>query len=407
MTTFVRSLISTYLTSEGGITLEWNHDRGGDFRCIANTLYVIQKFNSGTINNQGTVLQLEKWLKIATVPTGEFRETVHATYSVLLMLVRDTTLNGVFRTPARVSPIEFIMIVLFVSLWKDKLTPKQLCMGIELMRKDVRKHHKDISQNSRVGKTMFDFIRGFKGAKVKSAGGGGETAGQLAENMRDRIGGNGDSAMDVDEEEVMDAQMRSPASPRGIQHLPTKPAAAAKTESTPTLLNKTSQSLPLPLPPPKPKPDRLAAIREAKAKLSSMPSPLLLTPTTIPAGPRSSGGSGGSERPVLSVNTDPLESTLMSRVSATAPMSSTSNTTRSAGPGPGRSMYASPRAMSRSRSRSRERDRDRDRLKRRSYSRERSPPRPRKSWDDGRNNDYRSRYGRGRSPRYSGGGGRR
>ena len=352
MTTFVRSLISTYLTSDGGISLDWNHDRGGDFRCIANTLYIMEKFNSGTINNQGTIVQLEKWLRVALAPTEEFKEMVHRAYTVLLMLVRDKALNDVFRKPARVSPIEFIMIVLFVSVWMDKLTPKQLRMGIELMRKDVRFHHVDISLNNRVGKTLFLFIREFKAARVNNAGDGGETAGQLAKNVK--VEGD---AMDVDE------RGRDPPSPGEIRELPVRSTGTTiKTES-----NLTPQI------PPKSKPDRLAAIREAKAKLgsnSTSNSPLL-----PPAPVRRFGL---PERPVLSVNTGSLENTLLSRVNG--PMSASA--------GGGRAMHASPRATSRGGSRERER-------RRHSHSRERSPPRPSKSWDDGvgRNDDYRSRYG--------------
>ena len=345
---------------------------------------MIEKFNSGTITNQGTIVQLEKWLKIALPPTEEFKKVVHETYTVLLMLVREKALSGVFRTPARVSPIEFIMIVLFVSLWKDQLTPKQLRMGIEWMRKDVRNYHKDISQNSRVGKTLFEFIRGFKAAKVKSAvGDGGETAGQLAKNIKM----DEDGAMDVDEgEELRDARTRSPPSPGEIRPSPIRlTAASIKNESNP------ATQIPLPPPPPKPKPDRLVAIREAKAKLYSNPSLLLPTPVRS-----DSGRFGLPERPVLSVNTDPLESTLLSRVNG--PISSTSSTALSAGLG--RAMYTSQGRRSRSRSRDKGRGRDRDRdSRRRSNSRERSPPRPSKSWDDGRNNDYRTRYRKG-SPRW-------
>ena len=182
MSTFVRKLQLEYLHPESPLDAEgfdWDRSRGGDFRCIAQSLYVIAKYPSSS--SIGAITQLEKWLhnpttkpyarakpkkKATDSDAGEdlstdeaFLERVHATFQTFSQLVSDASLHSHFLKPDwRVSPIEFVMMSLLISVKKDTLTLPQLAVRVGDMRARVRQEHLDIRMNSRVAKTMFDFI---------------------------------------------------------------------------------------------------------------------------------------------------------------------------------------------------------------------------------------------------------
>ncbi|KAH0835723.1 hypothetical protein J3R83DRAFT_9546 [Lanmaoa asiatica] len=183
MSTFVRKLQSEYFNLESSFDAEgfdWDRSRGGDFRCITQALYVIAKYPSST--SIGAITQLEKWLHNPTAKpyarskgkkkatdddAGEdlskddaFLERIHATFQTFSNLISDASLQPVFlKSEWRVSPIEFVMMCLLISVKKDKLTLQELAVKIGEMRVRVRAEHMDIRMNSRVAKTMFDFIK--------------------------------------------------------------------------------------------------------------------------------------------------------------------------------------------------------------------------------------------------------
>lgn len=183
MSAFVRKLQLEYFNLEGPLDTEdfdWDRSRGGDFRCITQALYVIAKYPSSS--SIGAITQLEKWLHNPTIkPNGRgkgkkkatdddadedlskdeaFLERVHATFRAFTKLVGDALLKPLFLKPEwRVSPIEFVMMCLLVSVGKAKLTLQELAIKIGEMRVRVRAEHLDIRMNSRVAKTMFDFIK--------------------------------------------------------------------------------------------------------------------------------------------------------------------------------------------------------------------------------------------------------
>lgn len=183
MAAFVRKLQSEYLNTGSpldGEGFDWDRSRGGDFRCITQVLYVIAKYPSST--SIGAIIQLEKWLYNPTTKpyarakgkkkatednTGEdlssddaFLERVHATFRMFSNLVGDALLHPHFLKPEwRVSPIEFVMMCLLVSVKMDTLTLQALAVKVGEMRIRVRQEHTDIRMNTRVAKTLFDFIK--------------------------------------------------------------------------------------------------------------------------------------------------------------------------------------------------------------------------------------------------------
>lgn len=261
MSAFVRKIQSEYLNMESPLDAEgfdWDRSRGGDFRCITQALYVIAKYPSSL--SMGAITQLEKWLhnptvkpyarskgkKMDTDPNEDlsrddaFLERIHATFRTFSKLVGDASLRPSFLKPEwRVSPIEFVMMCLLISVNKDNMTMQELAVKVGEMRVRVRAEHLDIRLNSRVAKTMFDFIKGSSGSPQMSDPAGGV--------KRKR-----------EEEEVV-------ISGRKEKELKEDTGCSAPARSQP---------LPILLPP---RPDRLLAVREAKKIIT----PPRMTPPKI------------------------------------------------------------------------------------------------------------------------------
>ncbi|KAI0641718.1 hypothetical protein C8Q79DRAFT_288783 [Trametes meyenii] len=152
----IREVQSLVLGDAGfGEDLDWGHDRGRDFSCLASIIHLIDSYPSTTFPGAP---RLEKWLMSTKAVPTKTREDVFETFRVFVALVKDKKTNMPFSKPARVSPIEFTMMGVLISRFRDKLSLIQLSNAIWKMRADVRKHHKDIRQNSQVAKTMFKFI---------------------------------------------------------------------------------------------------------------------------------------------------------------------------------------------------------------------------------------------------------
>jgi len=133
------------------------------------------------VRKRRAVAQLEKWLhtpsakangkgkKKATDDDDDdddlskdeiFIDRIHGTFRLLSQLVGDPSLRPLFLPERRVSPVEFVMMCLLVSVDKDNLKPREIATKIGDMRVRVRREHVDIRMNARVAKTLFEFIEG-------------------------------------------------------------------------------------------------------------------------------------------------------------------------------------------------------------------------------------------------------
>jgi hypothetical protein len=366
-------------------TLDWDRSRGGDFRCLSQALQLIDKDIYSTKSTKfASMSSLEKWLTQSTEPTSEFRDKIHNTYGVLRDLAHDKSLNTVFNTPTKMSPIEFVMISVLVAVHKDSLTPSELSVAIGQMRAHARTQHVDIRMNTRVGKTMIEFIKEFNAGKSQVRDGG-ESAGSLAKAEKKR---KRSEKLNVNEEEDKDIIMKPPPSPKDVR--PPRVTQVPRKNSAPSTSDATSMSAPGA--PPKMS-DRLSAIQAAKDKLASKSIP---PPAAAPAVRQASLNSSTSNTKPKT-ESDSLENGLMTRMNAS--LSMTSN--RPPGPnGNDSSLPQSRHSSPRGRSRDGDRDRDRDRgIRGRSISSERSS-RTRRPLDGARDWDYKSH--RGRDRQYSG-----
>ncbi|KAH6894837.1 hypothetical protein BKA70DRAFT_1117483, partial [Coprinopsis sp. MPI-PUGE-AT-0042] len=165
--TFVRSLVNKHI-KDGGLSsdhLEWDTSRGGDFRCLAQALYLLERWGP-TLKTIGTILQLDKWLAATTPLDPGFKADMQDTFNIFSELTQNGAYNKCFKNPGKVSPIEFIGISLLIGALRMKLTMKQLGSVIGALRSGLREVHVDVRMNGRVAKTVLDLTRGMKPSQL-------------------------------------------------------------------------------------------------------------------------------------------------------------------------------------------------------------------------------------------------
>jgi hypothetical protein len=219
-----------------------------------------------------TIIQLEKWLNLQDPFSSEFKKKVSDSYRIFAELVQDRKLNQVFKKPAKVSPVEFTNIGLLIFAHKDTLTMAQLSAAIAKMRDDVRAAYVDIRMNSRVLKTMIDFIKTLKMPKIPGdTGGPAGATGSMAGLKRKRAEPQNESE---DEEDKDDNEKSKGQKPKAKKKSAT--VSNVKPSGSPAIPPPSKAALPLrvkaepavsPVVPSqvsKAPPDRMAALRRAK-----------------------------------------------------------------------------------------------------------------------------------------------
>ncbi|KAI6127029.1 hypothetical protein F5141DRAFT_1186273 [Pisolithus sp. B1] len=143
--------IQSHILGEDGLEgyLDWGHARGRDFQCLATIGYLIENSSKPTIP---TSKVLEKWLHRTDPVRPTLITDLQETFRIFVILARDKRYSVSLNSPARVSPIEFVMIGMLIYKKRASLSLTQLSSAIEKMRKE------HIRANSRVMKLMMDFI---------------------------------------------------------------------------------------------------------------------------------------------------------------------------------------------------------------------------------------------------------
>ncbi|KAK2467563.1 hypothetical protein APHAL10511_000418 [Amanita phalloides] len=235
---FIRELQANYLKEQGGglntSALDWDRSRGADFRCLAQAIYTIDKYSAAS-KTAPTILQLEKWLSDGTALTPTFQSKIQDTFSILVLLVHEKSTKAVFKKHAKVSPVEFVLIVVLIAVWKDKMSLAELSEAIGNMREDVRVYHADIRMNTKVTKTMLDFMRGLKASKTlpeQSAGAVVKSNPPLTSGEKRKRGVN---KMEVDDGTIDDSDSRNQSEDEQLaKKMKRSAAAAAITSNTAT-----------------------------------------------------------------------------------------------------------------------------------------------------------------------------
>ncbi|GAW02651.1 hypothetical protein LENED_004317 [Lentinula edodes] len=170
---FINELRELYVTESGlaAPSFRWDRSRDADYRCLAQAVYALSKWGperNTALKTTGTLSQVEKWLDDDTSPmSGEFADQVKQAFSILVQLTVDEDLSKPFLMYKKVSPMEIIGVVILIYVHSiiappfEKLTLPELSAAVAQMRQDVRREHKDIRLNDRVGKTVVTFADTF------------------------------------------------------------------------------------------------------------------------------------------------------------------------------------------------------------------------------------------------------
>ncbi|TDL23503.1 hypothetical protein BD410DRAFT_897552 [Rickenella mellea] len=152
---FVRDM-QTQVQRQNGFTdtLDWSSSRGREFQCIAEIINLCQNLPKRTYTASPG---LEKWLSGTELPTASFCKAMQEAFCVLSTLVREYN-NTHFQKPAKISPVELLMIGVLIYKHMDTLSLGKLASAIYEMREDVREAFDDIRSNGKVVKYLFSYI---------------------------------------------------------------------------------------------------------------------------------------------------------------------------------------------------------------------------------------------------------
>ncbi|KAF9076684.1 hypothetical protein BDP27DRAFT_1414534 [Rhodocollybia butyracea] len=169
---FITELKELYVTEDGlaASTFRWERSRGADYRCLAQAVYVIQKWNVDnglSLKNAGTLPQVEKWLNDPSESvSADLVDLIKKTFSILIELTVEYP--EPFKMYPKVSPVEIIGVLVLIYAHSviaspgERLSLPELAAAVSAMRRDVRKEHKDIRLNDRVGKTIIAFVKAYR-----------------------------------------------------------------------------------------------------------------------------------------------------------------------------------------------------------------------------------------------------
>ncbi|KZT64675.1 hypothetical protein DAEQUDRAFT_732307 [Daedalea quercina L-15889] len=277
---FIHDLRAQYVSpsDEPGLStlLDWDIARGNDFRCLVHAVYSIYRWPN--VATFPSVTTLTKWVERDEELEPKFTAGVHQTMDIFLMLARENR-GAAFKMAdvKKVSPAEFIAIVVLIHIHKSKLGAGATRKAIRDMRRGVREKEHDIRTNKRVMSLLWDFIRTVKPEHYK---GQDEMPVAKARPLK-RKRRDDDDAMSVDGED------RKPPVKKKVEPkeepMPTVSQAHAMAYHTSRTPRPTSRPSAAPTPtPPQPYPaptyfappsqDRLAALRAAKQTGSDIPS---------------------------------------------------------------------------------------------------------------------------------------
>ncbi|KAH6879728.1 hypothetical protein BKA70DRAFT_1576170 [Coprinopsis sp. MPI-PUGE-AT-0042] len=185
--TFVRSLVNKHI-KDGGLSsdhLERDTSRGSDFRCLAQALYLLERW--------GPTLKPSEPSSNSTMNSRRMQRT-----------------TSVFKNPGKVSPIEFIGISVLIGTLRKKLTMKQLASAIAALRSGLREVHVDVRMNTRVSRTVLELIRGMKPSQLAQDSGPVASKRKTGSAKRKRVAESDDEEdedeMEVDEGEGEDSE---------------------------------------------------------------------------------------------------------------------------------------------------------------------------------------------------------
>ena len=288
--------------------LDWGHARGRDFQCLTSIVYLVDKPKAAVPGAP----QLEKWLQENDPVPAKFRLEVFDTFRIFGKLVRK--FRNTFHKPTKVAPVEFVMIGVLIHTWRLKLSPTQLSSAIEKMRADVRTKYIDIRQNTKVSKTMLEFLKKkVKPSELKSDNQGDKPASSKASHTQSSTASKRKRAA-FSSDESSDSESLKPPPPKsstskavaGSSKAPVASSSCKPHNMFPWQLQITEAQFSGPATaskvPTRPKtPARQASVAKPalKSTMSSSKPPTVKTPVSTPRIPKVSDGTSRTTSPQI------------------------------------------------------------------------------------------------------------
>lgn len=166
--TFIRDLLREYVADRLTEHLAWDVGRASDFRGLCTAVYMVQKGTTALPSIQA----LTKWLQESEDFEEDFAQDVHRTFKIFVWMAEDKECSKCFNLTKdnkklKVSPAEFVSIVVLIHIHKTRLTLRQLSEAIKKMRLNIREVEYDIRLNNRCMKILQNFIKDMEPAHFK------------------------------------------------------------------------------------------------------------------------------------------------------------------------------------------------------------------------------------------------
>ncbi|KAJ3971579.1 hypothetical protein EV361DRAFT_949578 [Lentinula raphanica] len=322
---FIRTLVEEFVSESLGSTIPWDISRGSDFRCIAQAVYLMDKWpttkSEPPLKHAGSLQPVEKWLDNVVDKKGgksarknddeddygavpeSFAKKVRETFSLMVKMTKSKNLAKPFNLYQKVSPIEMICLSLLIYVHGVLPSPghrmdlAELSETIVEMRHHVREEHKDIRMNDRVGKTMIEFIQSIDEAPAKTSISA-PVPSAKAKGKRRRVS---DADVDMDDDDEYRPTKKPSKKPKPQTAVRSKPADGRTSERTDYLA--------------KARASKAASESTRNASRASPPNPQRLpSPSTVSdAVVKSDPGRSASQTP-MSMSQPPLSQMPMSQM---------------------------------------------------------------------------------------------
>ncbi|KZT26758.1 hypothetical protein NEOLEDRAFT_1131787 [Neolentinus lepideus HHB14362 ss-1] len=155
---WISQLQTKWVVPDTGLAsvLDWDIRRGRDFQNFASMIYICD--NLPTTYTTPTPQKLENWIANDRAPPASFKDSIEEVLTEMWYIASTPSLSFCFKKPKeRVAPVEFVFIGVLLFLMRHA-THEERAKKIFDMRKYIREHFRDVRNNSKVVKALWEFL---------------------------------------------------------------------------------------------------------------------------------------------------------------------------------------------------------------------------------------------------------
>ncbi|TDL26229.1 hypothetical protein BD410DRAFT_895640 [Rickenella mellea] len=168
---WIIELDTKHISNDDGLAtlIQWDTKRARNFQCLAQLIYCYDKLPTRT---EPTVAKLEQWFVRADGPSQELKAAIEKVLVAYWTIASANRLNAAFKqVKKRVAPVEFVYIGVLLAVLED-CDIDHKAKEVHNLRKYVRQIHKDVRANTRVVKTLWDYIETAQANTLQLVGNG-------------------------------------------------------------------------------------------------------------------------------------------------------------------------------------------------------------------------------------------